>query len=170
MQKGLYFIVNTSIFNSKYKASDNVWRNTAFNGNYTVNILGGYELRFKQKKEFNKKGKENPKLAMTFDTKFVVNGGARYTEVLLNQSIGAGKEIGDDVNAYANQFPAYFKLNIRIGFKMIGRKLTQEWAVDFQNVTNQKNIFNYQYNPSTQEIRTIYQTGFLPIVLYRLMF
>jgi hypothetical protein len=170
MQNGLYFIVNTSLFQSKYKGSDGVWRNTAFNGNYTVNILGGYEWRIKQKKEFNKKGKPNPKLALTFDTKALINGGGRYTEILLDESIQAGEEVRDVNNTFAKQFPTYFKWNFRIGFKMIGKKVTQEWAVDLQNLTNQKNIFNYEYLPQDETTRVIYQTGFLPIIQYRLMF
>ena len=158
-------MVNSSLFQSKYRASDNVWRNTAFNGNYTVNILGGYEWRIKQKNEFNKKGKPNPKVAFTFDTKVVVNGGGRYTEILLDESIAAGEEIRDNQNAFAKQFPTYFKWNLRIGFKLLGRKVTQEWAVDLQNLTNQKNIFNYEYVPENQNTRVIYQTGFLQVRL-----
>lgn len=170
MQKGLYFMVNSSLFQSQYKASDNRWRNTAFNGNYTVNILGGYEWRLKQKKEFNKKGKPNPKVAFTFDTKVVLNGGGRYTEILLNESIAAGEEVRDDENAFAKQFPIYFKWNFRIGFKLLGKKVAQEWAVDLQNLTNHKNIFNYEYVDETQSTRIIYQTGFIPIVQYRIYF
>lgn len=170
MQNGLYFLVNSSLFQSKYKASDGEWRNTAFNGNFTVNVLGGYEWRLKQKKEFNKKGKPNPKVAFTFDTKIVVNGGGRYTEILLDESIQAGEEVRDWDKAFAKQFPTYFKWNFRLGFKLIGKKVTQEWAADFQNLTNQKNIFNYEYVPENQETRTVYQTGFLPIVQYRIYF
>ncbi|MCB0476995.1 MAG: TonB-dependent receptor [Crocinitomicaceae bacterium] len=170
MQNGLYFLVNSSIFNSEYKASDGVWRNTAFNGNFTVNILGGYEWRLKQKKEFNKKGKPNPKVAFTFDTKVVMNGGGRYTEILLAESIAAGEEVRDYNNSFAKQWPLYFKWNFRLGFKMIGKKVTQEWAVDFQNMTNRKNVFNYEYLDESQSIRYIYQTGFLPIVQYRILF
>ncbi len=170
MQNGLYFILNSSLFDSKYRGGDGVWRNTAFNGNYTVNVLAGYEWRLKQKSEYDKKGRLKPKVAFTFDTKFVVNGGSRYTEILLDESIAAGREIRDEDNAFALQFPAYFKWNFRIGFKLIGKKVTQEWAADFQNLTNQKNIFNYEYIDENQSTRYVYQTGFLPIIQYRLLF
>ncbi|NOT38584.1 MAG: HAMP domain-containing histidine kinase, partial [Saprospiraceae bacterium] len=39
--KGYYFLFTTSIFESKYKASDGILRNTAFNGNYVVNLGEG---------------------------------------------------------------------------------------------------------------------------------
>ena len=38
--RGYYYLVTGSLFNSTYRASDNVWRNTAFNGNYVFNKIG----------------------------------------------------------------------------------------------------------------------------------
>src|SRR5690606_33842247 len=33
---GLYFLLSTSLYNSKYKTNEDVWRNTAYNGNFNV--------------------------------------------------------------------------------------------------------------------------------------
>ena len=38
-----YFLLTTSLFESKYKGSDGIERNTAFNGNFVINLLGGFE-------------------------------------------------------------------------------------------------------------------------------
>ena len=45
LDKGFYYLFTASLFESKYKGSDNVWRNTAFNSNYIVNFLGGKEFK-----------------------------------------------------------------------------------------------------------------------------
>ena len=40
------------LFESKYKGSDNVWRNTAFNSNYVSNFLAGKEFKLTRKTSF----------------------------------------------------------------------------------------------------------------------
>jgi hypothetical protein len=39
MDKGSYFLSTLSLFESKYRGSDNILRNTAFNGNYVLIFL-----------------------------------------------------------------------------------------------------------------------------------
>ena len=107
---------------------------------------------------------------MTFDAKFTLNGGKRYTEILLAESQLYGTEIRDWENAYAMRYPNYTRGDFRIAFKMVGRKLTQEWALDCQNITNRRNIFFTQYNANKGQVQTTYQTGFLPIGQYRIYF
>ncbi len=163
LDKGFYFLISGSLFESKYQGSDKVWRNTAFNGNHTLNVLGGYEFRF---------GNEESRTqsALTIDVKFTWNGGARYTEILLPESQAAGAQILDVNNAFNRTYEDYLKGNVRIAFKLIGKKTTQEWGVDFQNITNRANIFYQEYNAYAGQVRTIYQNGFLPIVQYRITF
>lgn len=163
LNKGFYFLITASLFESKYQGSDKVWRNTAFNGNHTLNVLGGYEFRF---------GNEDSKMktALTIDAKFTWNGGARYTDILIPESQAAGEQVLDVANAFEMTYADYLKGNLRIAFKLIGKKTTQEWGVDFQNITNRANIFYQEYNAYAGQVRTIYQNGFLPIVQYRITF
>lgn len=162
LDKGFYFLVTSSVYQSFYTASDGNKYNTAFNGNFTFNTLVGYEIRFKSS--------EKRQVSMTLDIKYMLNGGRRYTEILLTESQLAGTEIRDWENAYEARYPNYTRGDFRIGFKIVGKKLTQEWAVDIQNITNRRNIFWTQYNALTGRIETTYQTGFLPIAQYRIYF
>lgn len=162
LDKGLYFLLTSSIYQSFYTASNGIEYSTAFNGGYTFNALAGYAYNFKKAK--------NAQNILTLDFKITRNGGGRYTPILLEESIMANSEIRDDVNAFSKQYPDYFRADIRLGFKRIGKKITQEWAIDMQNITNQQNIFFQSYNVSRQGISTTYQTGRLPIGLYRIYF
>jgi hypothetical protein len=162
LDKGLYFLLTSSIYQSFFTPSNGVEYATAFNGGYTFNALFGYAYKFKQVK--------SGQHILTFDVKFTRNGGGRYTPILLNESILAGSEIRDHNNAFSAQYPAYFRADIRVGFKRIGKRVTQEWAIDMQNLTNQSNIFFQEFNSATNGISTTYQTGRLPIGLYRLYF
>ena len=170
MKKGFYFMLNGSLFESTYEGSDGITRNTGFNGNYTSNILGGYEFRFNPKEPLDKKGKAKPIIALTIDIKFVLNGGGRYTPILLEQSILMNEEVVDINRINEAQHPSYFKLNGRLGLKFIQEKVTQELAFDIQNVTNQRNIFYRFFDENSGTIETVYQTGLVPLAQYRLIF
>jgi len=162
LDKGFYFLVTSSFYQSFYTGSNGKEFSTAFNGNFTFNSLIGYELKFKSK------GKRQ--CSMTFDAKYTLNGGKRYTEVLIPESQFYGAEIRDWDNANSKHYPNYTRGDFRIAFKMVGNKITQEWALDIQNITNRRNIFLQQYVVNTGQLETTYQTGFLPIAQYRIYF
>lgn len=159
LDKGFYFLITSSLYQSFYTASDGKRYNTAFNGDFTSNALLGYEFRF-----------ADGKFALTLDGKFMINGGRRYTPILLEESIAAGEEVKDINRILEAKYANYVRGDFRIGFKMIGEKVTQEWALDMQNITNRRNIFYQEYSNASQRIQTIYQTGFLPIGQYRIYF
>lgn len=165
MDKGFYFLSTVSLYQSQYQGSDEVWRNTAFNGNYVLNLLGGKEFVIGKKKQNPDKRK-----TITFDGKVTYAGGQRYTPIDLQESILERETVYDTDNAYGDQFDPYFRADIRIGYKVSGKKVTQEMALDIQNVTNHQNPFGVQYNASTQEVETTYQLGLFPMVLYRITF
>jgi hypothetical protein len=90
--KGYYFLFTSSLFQSKYKGSDNVVRNTAFNGNYVFNLLGGKEFKIREKHVFS------------LDVRATFSGGKRYTPILLQESIATGSEVRDGSRAYEFQY------------------------------------------------------------------
>lgn len=165
MDKGFYFLSTVSLYQSQYQGSDEVWRNTAFNGNYVANLLGGKEFVLGKKKPNSDKRK-----TITFDGKVTYAGGQRYTPIDLQQSIIENETVYNEEDAYGAQFDPYFRADIRIGYKVSGKKVTQELALDIQNITNNQNPFGVQYDPSTREVETTYQLGLFPMVLYRITF
>jgi len=72
--------------------------------------------------------------------------------------------------AYEKRRPDYIRLNLRVGYKVNFRKSTFEIAIDMLNLTNRKNIYFEFFDPSTGEIKTVYQLPFLPIPLIRMQF
>lgn len=140
---------------------------TVFDSRYAANLLGGKEFYFKE--QTNKKGKVS-KASLTTDLKFMINGGRRYTPANVPASQAMGQLVLDNEQIFANQYDDYIRFDFRVAFKVQTKKVTQEWGVDIQNVTNRKNIFNQTYNVTTNEYRTTYQTGLLPIGIYRVTF
>lgn len=158
LDKGYYFLLTASLYDSKYKTLDGVIRNTSFNGNYVINMLGG--------KEFNV-GKNS---MITLDLKSILAGGKRYIPILETESLAQKEVVYDWEKAYEQKYDAYFRIDFRIGFKRNGKRMNEEYALDLQNLTNHKNIFLQTWDADNGSIRTDYQTGFYPMMLYRVNF
>ena len=97
-------------------------------------------------------------------------GGKRYIPIDLERSIISSESEYNYDEAYKNKYSDYSRLDAKIGFKLNGKKVTQEWAFDIQNILSKKNIFQKVYNPTTQNIQTEYQLGFFPMMTYRILF
>ncbi|NOZ45397.1 MAG: TonB-dependent receptor [Chlorobi bacterium] len=158
LSNNYYFLFTTSLFESKYTGYDKIWRNTAFDGNFVVNALFGYE---KAITDF---------MILSFNFRTVWAGGKRYIPIDLEKSIKNGIEMYYWDKAYENRYDDYFKIDGRISFKLNGKKINQEWAVDVQNITNNQNIFNRTFDPVSKTINTEYQSKIFPMVLYRIQF
>lgn len=156
--KNYYFLLTGSLFESTYIASDGIKRNTAFNGNYSLTGLAGYEFNI---------GKNG---ILGLSVKSILQGGKRYVEIDVEASNAAGRTIYNMDEIFTNKHKDYFRFDSKISFKMNGKKVTQEWAFDVQNVFNTKNIFQQIYSPERQGLKTEYQLGFFPVGQYRLTF
>lgn len=158
-----YALITGSLFDSKYQGSDGVERNSGFNNQYVLNVLAGKEFRFG-------KDKRN---AITLDTKLTTAGGRYYTPVdLLATRANNGSEVLDEANAFSERFSPYFRWDFKIGYRLNSkkRKISQQFFLDFQNLTNRDNIFQRRYNEVTDEVNEVYQLGFFVDVLYRIQF
>lgn len=154
-----YFLVTGSLFESKYEGSDGIERNTPFNGKYVLNLLAG--------KEFKIGRREN---ILSINWKVTTAGGRFVRPIDLARSAENRTTVFDDSRAFSEQQTAYFRTDLKIGYKINRARLTHEIAVDLQNVTDSQNVFQQIYNPRTNRVGTAYQQGFLPIPFYRLTF
>jgi hypothetical protein len=173
LNKGYYFLFTTSLFSSKYRTASAEWRNTAFNGNYVFNLLAGYEKKVLTRDY------------ITIDMKAVWAGGRRYvpfSKEVLDQAKAVAEnpgmplkdfdddEIYDYENSYKPRYNDYIRIDLRIGFKMNSPRVTQEWALDLQNLTNYQAIYAEEFNEKNGKITKTYQQGFYPMMLYRVQF
>ncbi|MEM0993461.1 MAG: TonB-dependent receptor [Bacteroidota bacterium] len=160
--KGYYVLATASIFESKYEGSDGVERNTPFNNGYVLNVLGGKEWEFGKAKQH----------AFVLNGRVTTAGGRWYTPVDLEASRAINFEVLDTKNAFSEQYEAYFRMDVKFGVKINStkRKLSHQFYMDFQNVTNRENIFALRYNRLTNNINRVNQVGFFPDFLYRVQF
>jgi CarboxypepD_reg-like domain/TonB-dependent Receptor Plug Domain len=159
--KGYYGLFTSSLYSSKYTASDGVERNTSFNGRYVFNILAGKEWKIGADKR-NK---------FSLDFKFTNAGGRAYTPIDLTASNTIGHE-QLSTNAYSSYYDNYYRIDLKAGYTLNSakRKLSHTFSLDLQNITNHKNVFSQSYDDREQSINTTYQLGFFPNVVYKMQF
>lgn len=160
--KGYNALITASTFESKYKGSDQVERNSPFNNGYIINVLAGKEFKI---------GKAR-KNVFAINTKFTTSGGRYYTPVDLQESIAQGYEVLDESAYYSEQYDAYLRLDLKFSFKFNSakKKSSHQFYIDFQNITNNENVFTRDYNRVTQQVNQIDQIGFQPDFGYRFQF
>lgn len=99
-------------------------------------------------------------------------GGRYYTPVDLEASQAAGVEVLREDQAFSERFDPYFRLDLKFGYQLNSknRRLSQQFFIDLQNITNNDNIFDLRYNPETNDVNRVLQSGFFPDIMYRLQF
>jgi hypothetical protein len=156
-----FFLLTGSLYDSKYKGSDGIERNTNYNGNYVLNVLGGKEFRI------------NKKNVLSLGAKVTWGGGKRYGLVDTTASVANNELIFLDQDFNEFQFRDYFRADFKINYKINAKKVSHEIALDFVNITGQQNILGISYTPDQPDGRNFrenYQLGFLPIFYYRIDF
>ncbi len=156
-----YYLMNVSVYESKYRARDRVQRDTRFNGNAASNFLFG--------KEFNvgRNGKNN---ILGISTKFAYAGNKRYTPISLQASRQLGAEIRPLINAFKLKYADHSRFDLQISFRRNTKRTTSEWRLDVQNLFNKKNVLYDFYSVPGQAVGEETSVGIIPILSYRLEF
>ena len=151
-------MMSASLFESKYTGSNGKTFDTDFNGNYIVNLLGGPEFRIGASK----------KDVLSIGTKITMGGGKRYSPVNRAASDAVMDVVPKDDAVNTLQFPPYNRVDLRISYKINGKHMATEIALDLLNIMNAKNVLALSYAPDPANLAADpwvknYQLGFLPL-------
>ncbi|MBD3627456.1 carboxypeptidase-like regulatory domain-containing protein [Cyclobacterium sp.] len=162
--KGYLFLVTGSLFEARYQGSDGIWRDTEFNGNYAFNFLGTREFQTRNG-------------LIGIGTNITTAGGRRYGPVDVERTQEQQEIIYQDESRNSLRFDPYFRMDLRVNYRINRKKLSHEIALDLINILNTKNILNLTWAPDELEnpdpeksIIQNYQLGFLPIFYYKVDF
>lgn len=156
-----YFLLTGSLYDSKIKALDGKFRNSAFNGNYAGNFLIGKEWKV---------GKASKNKTIGFNSKVSYIGGHRYNPVDLQASIDKGMTVFDESNYYAKKANDIFILNLALTYRRNREKTTHELKLDFQNATNNQAFVMEYFDEVKQEVERGYQLPIFPTIIYTIQF
>lgn len=166
--KSFFFLFSGTLYDSKYTGSDGVLRNTSYNGSYVANLLAGKEFKI---------GKKN---ILGIGTKVTTAGGKRYGLVDLAKTNAEKDLIYRDSMFNELQFKDYFRMDLKISWRMNAKAMTHEIGLDLVNILGTKNLLSLAYAPSLdqavvnspnyQPVTEKTQLGFLPIFYYKIDF
>lgn len=166
--KSFFFLFSGTLYDSKYYGSDGILRNTSYNGKYVANLLIGKEFKI---------GAKN---VLGIGTKITFAGGRRYGLVDIAQTEALKEIIFRDSLFNDLQFRDYFRMDLKISWRMNANKVTHEIGLDLVNIFNTKNLLSLAYAPSLNPSDTTVpgyqptaektQLGFLPIFYYKIDF
>jgi lipopolysaccharide assembly outer membrane protein LptD (OstA) len=82
-------------------------------------------------------------------------------------------EYVNDATFNTEQYNAYFRLDLKVGYKWNYSKLSHEFALDISNITDNQNILTLTYIPERDQgdrVQENYQLGLFPVFYYKLDF
>ncbi|MEY2963309.1 MAG: hypothetical protein RL754_570 [Bacteroidota bacterium] len=168
-RNGFYGLFTGSIFDAKYKgsqnldaapgSSDDMWVNTMFNGRYAFNFILAKNIKVTEYGVLN------------LGTKFSTIGGRWFGTVDEDLSTKNSEIVFVNDNTFnSTQYDAYMRLDLKVGYKWNYKNLAHEFALDISNITNHKNILTLTYLPESNAIRPNYQLGLFPVFYYKMDF
>ncbi|HNT49023.1 MAG TPA: TonB-dependent receptor [Cyclobacteriaceae bacterium] len=158
MKNDLYFLLSASLYNSEYKALDNKWRNTRFNGKHAISFTAGKEYTWRKDRVFG------------LNVRTIYTGGFWTTPIDVAKSIELNETHYIESEAYTEQLPDYFRTDIRVSIKRNRARATSTLSLDLQNATNQKNLGGQYFEPQSGEVKKWYMMPLLPILSYKIEF
>ncbi|MEN9699732.1 MAG: hypothetical protein RLZZ301_930 [Bacteroidota bacterium] len=166
--KSFFFLFSGTVYDSKYRGSDGILRNTSYNGNFVFNLLGGKEFKVGERSIIGIGGK------------VTTAGGKRYGLVDLAATNAAKEIIFQDSLFNELQFKDYFRVDFKINWRKNADRVTHEIGIDLVNILNTKNLLTFAYKPALtpteiadpnyQPWAAKTQLGFMPIFYYKIDF
>jgi len=161
--KTYFFLATGSLYESKYKGSDGIERNTDFNGNYAAKLLVGKEFKVGENQ------------ILSLGTSLAWAGGRRYTPIDINASALVNEAVYIQSLTNTKQLRDYFRNDLRITYKINAKKMSHEFAIDIVNLWDRRNVFALSYapdpnDPSRDPLKEEYQLGRLPLFYYKIEF
>jgi hypothetical protein len=157
--KNYYVLLTTSLFESFFRGSNQVWHHTAFSGGFVSNVLAGYELPL-----------SNGKYKISLDIKSTIAGGNRYVPIDEAASQQQGSAVFIAEKAFDARFRNFRKTDVKLAFKLNQKKVSQSLFISLENIFNTQNVLRQYYDPRLGKLKVEYQFGLFPIGGYRIEF
>ncbi|WP_024479782.1 TonB-dependent receptor [Cellulophaga baltica] len=160
INKGFYYLVSASIFNSKYRTDTNKWYNTRFNKNYLITALAGKEFRL---------GK-NKKNSLGINIRVSIQGGNRYS-LIDNQASFLQQDVEyNETNPFTQQAETVFLTDFTVNYEWNKRKTTQRLSLKVLNATNFEEFQGHRFNLQTNQVDKFKEGIIIPNISYKISF
>lgn len=163
LHNGFYYLLTTSVFDSKYTANDGIERNTRFNKNYVLNATVGKEWQVGRNKN------------NTFSTNFRVNhlGGNREEAIdavgsIVNNRVEYGETDGE--LSFSEKHKATPIVSFTLSYRKNKPNFSSVWSLQILNSSQTKEYDYHEFNTETQKVKPIYTGIMIPNLSYKIEF
>lgn len=160
LSNGYYYLLTASVFESRYKGGDGIWRDTRFNRSYVVNALAGKEWQIG-------KAKAN---VLSVNLRATNQGGNRYTPVNETASAIAQDVVFDESKAFSKQFTPMLNVHFTASYRINKNSRAKEIAFKLLNVTGQPDFNGFRYNYIDNRADKDLATIIIPNISYKIEF
>lgn len=160
MRNGFYYMITASLFKSRYKAGDQIWRNTRLDKNYILNLLAGKEWMVGRNKQN----------VLSLNGRVFFQGGDRYTPVDEEKSLIEHEIQFDETKAYSKKFNPSLNGDISFSYRINKKKISHEFSIKMLNVGMRTGMHFYQYNEKTHKVEKEDGSGLIPNISYKIYF
>jgi len=158
LSNGLYYLITTSIFDSKYKGGDGIERDSRYNRHYVVNALLGKEMHL---------GDSN---ILGINLKFTAMGGEHISPVLRDASLAAKRIVYDESRAFEQTLSSHNALDISLTYRINRPGLSHVLALQVKNILGSANDYGYTFDYHKQDLVKDKMVIVLPSISYKVEF
>ncbi len=160
LHNNYYYLITTSLFQSKYEGGDGIRRNTRYNQNMVMNVLGGKEWIIGEKK--NK--------ILGLNLRFQLLGGDRRNPINTQKSLDEKEIFYDESNAFAEQGPLIYHTFITLTYRVNKSGYSHNYAFQLYNFPGSKDFLGYDYNIKKGKFEKQEIYVFFPLLSYKIEF
>ena len=160
LKKGFYYLLTTSVFDSKYKGGDGVERNGLYNKHFIFNVLGGKEWR-------TGKSKNN---ILGINGRFTYMGGDRLTPIRESESIQNNEIVYDYSKAYSGKEKNATVLSFSVSYRINKQKHAGIWSFHLMNALGNQELRGYEISDKTGLPEKKFDRIVVPNLSYKIEF
>lgn len=157
LSEGYYYLVNASVYGSRYKADDKEWRSARYDRRLVVNAMGGREYILGSN-------------ILGINLRASFSGGERRTPLLQEASNQEKRPVFDEANAFSlrDGFTTY--LDVSITYRVNRPTYAGIWALQVKNVLGAEQNDMYLYDYRKEEVYLDSRVIVVPSVSYKIEF
>jgi hypothetical protein len=156
------YLLSATLYDARYQGSDEVWRDSRYNGRFAVVATIGREWEGEDRKG------QPRRLGINLATRYA--GGLRAAPIDLAASRNAGRTVFDLEKGFSEQWPNFFRMDFRIYYQRNRENWYSTLSLDLQNATSQENVAFAYYDRLQDAVVQRYQLSLIPLLSYRVHF
>lgn len=158
LDDGYYYLLTGTVYNSRYKGGDGIWRSTRFDQGFAFNLLGGKEFSWNDDRNI-----------LGANVRLSYLGGERHSPIDPTASRRREDVEFYEQRAFEKQFPNRLIADVTFTYRINHKKYSSVWALQVKNALLEKDL-SYTYNLKTNQVDLIKEGTPLPIFSYKIEF